>query len=83
MNRSEAEQRAQQLQREHPDRATHRFVARRSAGEDWEVAKVLLPTAVRPTPLTPTIDARPQPSPAEDPRTGHEQRLPGIPGGLG
>lgn len=83
MTRTEAEQRAQQLQAEHPDRATHRFFPRRSADGDWEVAKVAVPPHLRQQPLTPTIDASPRPSPADDPRSGHEKRAPGFPGGIG
>jgi hypothetical protein len=80
MTRSEAELEAKRLQAEHPDR---RFVARESAGGDWEVASVLLPKDLQRGPLTPTIESGPRPSPGEDPRSGHERRVPGIPGGLG
>ena len=83
MTRSEAEQRAQQSQAEHPDRDSYRFVARESADGGWEVAKVEVPRQLRRGPLTPTIDASPRPSPADDPRTGHEKRVPGFPGGVG
>jgi hypothetical protein len=80
MTQQEAEERARVLQAEHPER---QYVARGSGEDDWEVVSVSLPEALRRTPLTPTIDATPRPSPADDPRTGHERRLPGIPGGLG
>lgn len=82
MTRSEAEQRARQLQAEHPDRETHRFVAREAAGGDWEVARVQLPEQLRRGPLTETVAATPQPSQADDPRTGHERRVPGTSGGI-
>jgi hypothetical protein len=42
---------------------------------------VKLPEGLRRTPLTPSIDASPRPSPADDPRSGHERRVPGLPGG--
>ena len=80
MTRQEAEERARQLQGEHPER---HYVARETAGGDWEVASVELPPELRRVPLTPTIDASPRPSPADDPRTGAERRVPGLPGGLG
>jgi hypothetical protein len=83
VTRSEAERLAGQLQAEHPDRATHRFVARQSQDDDWEVVKVDLPEALRRGPFTETIEAVPRPSPAEDPRTAHERNVPGAPGGLG
>jgi hypothetical protein len=79
MTREEAEGRARQLQAEHPER---HFAARESAGGGWEVASVLLPPELKRAPLTPTIDASPRPSPADDPRTGHERRVPGTSGGL-
>jgi hypothetical protein len=82
MTRTEAEQQAAQLQAEHPERDTYRFFARQSPDGEWQVAKVRVPAELRRTPLTPTIDASPQPSPADDPRTGHETRAPGISGGL-
>jgi hypothetical protein len=80
MTREEAAERVRALQAEHPER---HYVARETAGGDWEVASVELPPELRRVPLTPTIDASPRPSPADDPRTGNERRLPGLPGGLG
>ena len=82
MTKSEAEQEAARLQAEHPERDSYRFVAREGANGGWEVARVQLPEGLRRGPLTPTVDASPQPSPADDPRTGHERRAPGISGGL-
>ena len=82
MTRAEAEEQARRSQAEDPDRDTHRFIARPDADGDWEVAKVLVPEALRRGPLTPTIDTSPRPSPADDPRSGHERRAPGGPGGL-
>lgn len=79
MTRQEAEERARQLQAEHPER---QYVARESADGGWEIASVLVPEALRRGSLTPTIDASPRPSPADDPRTPHERRIPGLPGGL-
>ena len=80
MTRQQAEDRARQLQAEHPER---HFAARESAGGGWEIASVLLPPELKRVPLTPTIEARPRPSLPDDPRTGHERRVPGTPGGLG
>jgi hypothetical protein len=80
MTRQEAEEQARRLQAEDPER---QFVARESAAGGWEVASVQLPPQLRRAPLTPTIDASPRVSPADDPRTGHERRVPGTPGGLG
>jgi hypothetical protein len=80
MTREQAEDRVRLLAAEHPGR---HYVARETAGGDWEVASVELPPELRRVQLTPTIDASPRPSPADDPRTGAERRVPGLPGGLG
>jgi hypothetical protein len=82
MTRAEAEERARTLQAEDPQRDTHRFIARPAPDGDWQVVKVELPE-MRHGKLTPAIEARPRPSHADDPRTGHEQRAPGFPGGVG
>jgi hypothetical protein len=82
VTRSEAELRARWLQENDPDRAKRRFVARERGDDDWEVASVEVPEQFRRGPLTPTVEAKPRPSPADDPRTGNERRMPGLPGGL-
>jgi hypothetical protein len=80
MTRADAEEQAEKLQAEHPDR---HYAPRERADGTWEVASIEIPEQLRREPLKETIDASPQPSPAEDPRTGHERRIPGAPGGLG
>ena len=82
MTRDEAEVRARRLQEENPERNRFRFVARAATDGEWEVTRVELPDALRRGKLTETIEAKPQPSPPDDPRTGNEQRMPGLPGGL-
>jgi hypothetical protein len=81
MTRSEAERHAQRLQAQDPDRDTCRFIARERAGA-WDVVKLPIPAELRRGPYTETIAATPRPSPADDPRTGNEQRAPGLPGGV-
>jgi hypothetical protein len=81
MTRAEAEERARQLKAE-SESEENVFVARESSSGDWEVARVRVPAELRRGKLTETVDASPQPSPADDPRTGHERRAPGITGGL-
>jgi hypothetical protein len=83
VTRAEAEQRARTLQAEDAQRDTHRFIARPAPDGGWQVVKVELPKHLRHEKLTPTIEARPRPRDADDPRTGHEQRAPGPPGGVG
>jgi hypothetical protein len=83
MTRAEAESHARTLQAEDPDRETHRFVARPASDGGWQVVKVEVPQQLRHGKLTPTVEARPRPDHPDDPRTGHERRVPGFPGGLG
>ena len=80
MTRDQAELRVRELQAEQPG---FHFFARERADGAWEVARVPIPQQLRHGPLTETISAVPTPSPADDPRTGNERRLPGLPGGLG
>jgi len=82
VTRADAEERARWLQEHDPDRATTRFAARRRADGEWEVASVELPQELRRGPLSESVEAKPRPSPADDPRTGNERRMPGLPGGL-
>ena len=65
MNEREARQRCEQLQAEHPDRATHTWVPVPAENGEWAVAKIdLLPGA----PATGT-ETRAEPKPqADDPR---------------
>ena len=82
MTRDEAEERARKLQAEDPERQRYRFVSREAADGEWEVARVELPDHLRRGALTESVEAKPKPFPADDPRTGHEQRIPGVQGGL-
>jgi len=82
VTRTEAEERARRLQAESPERDTYRFIARPAGGDDWQVVKVEVPPHLRHEQLTSTTEARPRPSHPDDPRSGHEQRVPGSPGGV-
>ena len=64
MRKDEAEARSEQLNREHPDRATHRWFPREDAAGAWTVARVglgplagatgtLQPSKPEPTDATP------------------------------
>jgi hypothetical protein len=83
MTRAEAEERARTLQADDAERETHRFIARPAPDGGWQVVKVELPQHLRHGKLTPTIETRRRPSHPDDPRTGHERRAPGFPGGVG
>lgn len=67
MTREEAEQRAATLNREHPERATHRWLAREGAG-GWEVARISVPGGIRLDPLHEAVESRPRPPQPGDPR---------------
>ncbi len=72
MTRDEAEREAGRLAAEHPDRATHRFLAREQRDGSWAVVKVGLPPAGV---LTPETRAEEKPPTAGDPRTVSEQNM--------
>jgi hypothetical protein len=55
MDRDGAEQLAQRLNRDHPERGTHTWLARESDGE-WAVVKVPLPPGARRGPLGTAIE---------------------------
>jgi hypothetical protein len=80
MTREEAERRREELATEQA--GFHFFVRERPDGA-WEVAKVPIPEQLRQGPLKETIEAAPRPDAGDDPRTGNERRLPGLPGGIG
>jgi hypothetical protein len=63
----QARQRAAELNAEHPERGRYRWLARE--GEDgWQVVRIELPGGVRLDPLKGTVEAKPRPPEAEDPR---------------
>jgi hypothetical protein len=66
MTREQAEQRAAELNRDHPERGVHRWLARRREGE-WEVVRISIPGAVRIDPLKEGVESKPRPE-APDPR---------------
>ena len=67
MTRAEAETRAVEFNREHPDRRRYRWLARGRDGE-WDVARVSVPGGVRLDPLKECVVAKPRPTEAPDPR---------------
>jgi hypothetical protein len=77
MDRADAEQTAARLGKEHPDRATHRWIARAgSGGGGWEVVKVKMPPGMRVDPLKATVQSKPKPEQPEDPRPPGVQNIP-------
>ena len=83
MNHTDAQTLATRLQAEQVDGASQRFFARRMSDGSWSVAKMLIPEHLRSAQLQITAEHQPPPAFADDTRTGHETRVPGLPGGLG
>ncbi|HYP48216.1 MAG TPA: hypothetical protein VEQ61_06220 [Thermoleophilaceae bacterium] len=77
MTRSEAEASAKRLAEEHPDRATHRWVAREDPDGSWSVVKVKLPPGMRVEPLSTTVEAKPKPPQPGDPRPTYDRDVGG------
>jgi hypothetical protein len=67
MTREQAEQRAAELNREHPDRARPRWLAHEDAG-GWQVTRVALPAGLRIDPTKATVESKPRPAQPDDPR---------------
>jgi hypothetical protein len=65
MTRDQAQAECMRLATEHPDRATHSWLARETAPGEWSVAKVGIPSR---GPLTTTQEAKPRPPQGDDPR---------------
>ena len=68
MTREEAVQACERLAREHPERATSRWVPREGEDGQWSVVRVPLPEGMRNEPLKETEEARPRPPQPGDPR---------------
>jgi hypothetical protein len=83
VNRDEAQELAARLQAEDADRMTHQFLPRDDLDGSWSVAKVLIPEELRNSAQPTTTEVRPSRPNPDDGRGGHEQRVPGLPGGLG
>jgi hypothetical protein len=77
MTRDEAKAEAERLAAEHPERATHRWLPREQADGGWSVAKVTLPPGMRADKLKETVEAKPEPPQADDPRTAHSRNVGG------
>lgn len=82
MDRTDAEESAARLQAKHVDRSTHRFIAHQKPDGSWSVLKVLVPAELRKAPMKLTAEHQPPRPFADDARSGHETRVPGLPGGL-
>ena len=75
MTRDEARQECERLRREHPDRTTNTWIPREVDG-DWQVVRAPLPPGMRRDPLKATVEAKPRPRDADDPRPAPFQNIP-------
>ena len=68
MTRDEASTRAAQLNAERPEGDAKRWMARKAEAETWEVVQVTVPGFRPPHPLKATVESKPRPPQADDPR---------------
>jgi hypothetical protein len=76
VTRAEAQEHCRRLAAEHPDRETHAWFAREGPPGEWSVAKVPLPPSVKRDPLKASIEAKPRPPEADDPRSAIARNVP-------
>jgi len=76
MTRKEAEEQAAAFNREHPERATHRWLAR-EADDGWEIARVTLPAGFGAQPTGSIAESGPKPADPADPRPAYFQNAGG------
>jgi hypothetical protein len=68
MNRQQAEALCERLAREHPYSDSYKWLARQGGEGEWSVVKVRLPESLRRDPTKATVEAKPKPPEADDPR---------------
>jgi hypothetical protein len=76
VTREEAERHCRRLAAEHPDRATHVWIAREGPAGEWSVAKVQLPPGMTRDPLKASVETKPRPPQADDPRPAIFRNIP-------
>ena len=76
MEHEAAQAEAKRLNDEHPERGKYRWAVAGSDERGWSVARIPLRPGQQIDPLKTTIEAKPQPSPADDPRTSQERNAP-------
>ena len=76
MDRAAADQECKRLKAEHPQRTTNTWVVREAAEGEFEVVRVPLPAGMRRDPLQATVEAKPKPREADDPRQSIFRNIP-------
>jgi hypothetical protein len=77
VTREDAERTCDRLTREHPERATSRWIPREAADGEWSVVRIPLPEGMRRDPLKTAEQAKPRPPEPDDPRTSHSRNVGG------
>lgn len=77
MTHDEAFEAARKLEAEHPDRATHRWMAHEGKDGEWTVVKLAMPRGVRIDPLKATVESKPPTPLPDDPRPLHDRNVGG------
>jgi hypothetical protein len=78
MTRQEAEALCADNSEGHPERATHRWMAREREDGEWTVVKLRLPEGMRASrPLKATVEAKPKPPEPDDPRPAYWRNVGG------
>jgi hypothetical protein len=77
MDREKAQREAERRNREHPDSATHGWVAHARADGAWSLVRVPKLPGANIDPLKATTEAKPKPSLPDDPRSSYVQNIGG------
>jgi hypothetical protein len=75
MTSREARGEADRMNREHPDRASYRWIAR-PTGDHWDIVRVRIPGLGR-LPVRESIEAAEKPPQPDDPRPTYVRNAPG------
>jgi hypothetical protein len=73
MDRQQAEETCERLAREHPERDSYRWFPRESDDGEWSIVRVQLPEHLRRDPIKATVEAKPKPPDADDPRSNYQR----------
>jgi hypothetical protein len=76
MTHEEAQRECERLASEHPERETHGWFPREYGKDEWSVVRVPVPEGLRLHPLKASVEARPRPPQADDPRPSSWQNVP-------
>jgi hypothetical protein len=76
MDRDAAERECKRLRLEHPERTTSTWIVREADAGEFEVVRVPLPPGMRRDPVRATVEAKPEPRDADDPRQSMFRNIP-------